>query len=435
VDELSNDPKNLIGQVLNSKYKVLSLLGEGGMGVVYKVQHLLLQKKNIFALKILHPRFSSDSEFHARFLQEVEVTMNLTHESIIQIRDFGKTEGGLLFFTLDYFPGRSLKSVIEENGVLPTSRVINIFRQILLALKEAHRANVIHRDLKPDNVLIAAVPGGQEQVRVLDFGIAKIMEAEDDAGLTQGNLIGTPRYMSPEQAGGDSLDGRSDLYSLGVMVYEMLVGRVPFATGTTRTILMQHMTTAPPAFNVIRPDLDVPFLLERLVFDLLAKEPGGRPASADDVIARLHTEATVREPRVRRRSLRSKTRLATLAVVLLAAGLALEHFLPWRSLFLGEAGAQKWEGSDTPGGQIAPSAVRGSLDGGAVAPGGAGGSPPGRVPFAGSPSTTASPAARPAGAPISAKSLVVGCEVCGGTYRRGEKLGGMCHGLPLLSVD
>jgi len=186
---------------------------------------------------------------------------------------------------------------------------------------------------------------------------------------------------------------------------------------------------------VIRPDLDVPFLLERLVFDLLAKEPGGRPASADDVIARLHTEATVREPRVRRRSLRSKTRLATLAVVLLAAGLALEHFLPWRSLFLGEAGAQKWEGSDTPGGQIAPSAVRGSLDGGAVAPGGAGGSPPGRVPFAGSPSTTASPAARPAGAPISAKSLVVGCEVCGGTYRRGEKLGGMCHGLPLLSVD
>ena len=414
------DARGLIGKVLNGKYKVLSLLGEGGMGVVYKVQHLILQNKNIFALKILRSRFSADDEFQARFMREVEVTMELTHENIIQIRDFGMTETGLLFFTMDYFPGRSLKSVIEENGVLPTSRVVSILRQVALALREAHRGMVIHRDLKPDNILVEVLENGRERVRVLDFGIAKILENDDTAsGLTQGNLLGTPKYMAPEQVSGEKTDTRADLYALGIIVYEMLVGRVPFATGTTRTILMNHLTAQPPPFSVVRPDLEVPLALENLVFALLEKEPDARPADADAILDVLRTDATVRQTPPAGLIRRSKrTRLAVAAVVTLAAGLTLEHFIPWRQFLLPEVAAEQ-----------APTKAPPAL-------------PTERVKTFVKPDSKSAPprpaavkkAVQPPSGYSAAAVVKLRCEVCGGEFRRGERVGGMCHGLPLVPV-
>jgi serine/threonine protein kinase len=411
------DARSLIGKVLNGKYKVLSLLGEGGMGVVYKVQHLILQNKNIFALKILRSRFSTDDEFQTRFMREVEVTMELTHENIIQIRDFGMTETGLLFFTMDYFPGRSLKSIIEENGILPTSRVVSILRQVALALREAHRAMVIHRDLKPDNILVEVLENGRERVRVLDFGIAKILENDDTAGgLTQGNLLGTPKYMAPEQVSGERTDTRADLYALGIIVYEMLVGRVPFATGTTRTMLMNHITATPPPFSVIRPDLEVPLALENLVFALLEKEPDARPADADAILEVLRTDATVRQtPPVGLIRRRKRARLAVAAVVIFAAGLTLEHFIPWRQFLLPKVAAEQ-----------APTKVPLTLP-----------SEPVKT-FVKPDSKSASPRTAavkkavqaPSGA-SDATPVKLRCDVCGGEFRRGEKVSGMCHGLPL----
>ena len=410
--------RDLIGKVLNGKYKVLSLLGEGGMGIVYKVQHLILQNKNIFALKILRSRLSADDEFQSRFMREVEVTMELTHENIIQVRDFGMTESGLLFFTMDYFPGRSLKSIIEENGVLPTSRVVNILRQVALALREAHNASVIHRDLKPDNILVEVLENGRERVRVLDFGIAKILEKDDTAdGLTQGNLIGTPKYMAPEQASGDKIDTRADLYALGIIVYEMLVGRVPFATGTTRSILMNHITAPPPPFSVVRPDLEIPLALDKLVFSLLSKEPSGRPADADAILSVLQTDATVRQtppPGLARR--RKYGRWALAAVVLLTVGLSLEHFVPWRQLLLRDAEAERAPATSLPAVAAEPAKE-----------------------FVKPERRTAPPKSQPetptgesSEQPASSSSLR--CEVCGGGFSKGEKVGGMCHGLPLSVV-
>jgi serine/threonine-protein kinase len=409
---------SLVGRVVNGKYEVLSLLGEGGMGVVYKVRHLLLPNKNLFALKVLHSRFSADAEFRARFLREVEVTMDLTHENIVQIRDFGMTEEQHLFFTMDHFPGRSLKTLIEKKAPLPSRRVIGIAREILLALREAHRGGVIHRDLKPDNVLVEEEPGGRDRVRVLDFGIAKLLETDGKNDLTRDNLIGTPKYMSPEQAGGDSLDGRSDLYSLGIMIYEMLTGQVPFRGGTTRSILMGHLTSPPPPFAEARPELAVPAPFERLVFDLLAKDPSARPASAEAVIERLHAESTARS-RVGapRRRLLPVGRLVLGAVILAAAGLALEHYLPWRTFTTRQAEAEA----------APPPAAEDEL---APAPRAR---PTEPAPEGAQEALGSAPAPQPA--PLRASAARLSCEVCGKRYRPGERLENMCHGIPLLELQ
>jgi serine/threonine-protein kinase len=380
--------------VVNGKYEILSPLGEGGMGVVYKVRHLLLPTKNIFALKILRPRFSQDDEFRNRFLREAELTMELTHENIIQVRDFGMTEDGQLFFTMDYFPGRTLKDFITERGPLEPSRAVDIASEILQALGEAHRLGIVHRDLKPDNVLVAAPPDGPLKVRVLDFGIAKLVEGGNDARtLTGGQLIGTPKYMAPEQASGESVDCRADLYSLGIILYEMLSGRVPFPGGTARSIIMNQLTAPPPPLRAACPGLALPAPLERLVLDLLAKDPAERPGSAEEVLGTLRGETTVRRTSRRRRRRAAYRRLTYAAFIAGASLLALEHFRPWRWFFLSDAEAEG-EGKEGNGKRT--------------------GAPRHR---------------RPAG------SRRLRCEVCGAVCSPGEKVGDMCHGLPLVELD
>jgi serine/threonine-protein kinase len=393
---LAENPEQLIGRIVNGKYEVLSILGEGGMGVVYKVRHLILQNKNTFALKILHPKLCAQPDFHARFLREVEIAMELTHENIIQIRDFGMTEQNLLFYTMDFFAGESLKRIIEVESPLPPRRVVGIVRQILLALAEAHKAGIIHRDLKPDNLLIERINDHTDRVRILDFGIAKILvgDGETDekhANITQGGVLGTPKYMSPEQASGERIDGRSDLYALGCIAYEMLTGSVPFTGNTTRAILVAHLTSPPLPFKEVKPGLEVPAHVESLVFRLLEKDREKRPATAEAVLEILtgRPTAPAAPPSPARRPART---------VMLGAALAAVLALASAGFFL----------SPFPHGEArrAEAAGRGpsSID-------------------------VEAPAAAPRGL-----SRKLRCAICGATYARGEKVGDMCHGEPLVEA-
>ncbi len=359
----------LVGKVLNGKYQVLSLLGEGGMGVVYKVRHLILQSKNLFALKILHPSFSQDSRFRARFLREVELAMELTHENIVQIRDFGMTEEGLLFFTMDYFEGQSLREFLDQSGRLPPARAVRIATQVLAALKEAHKCNIVHRDLKPDNVLIDSASNRSDRVRILDFGIAKLTTDSGESNLTQGAVIGSPKYMSPEQASAEKVDPRSDLYAVGVILYEMLTGKVPFSGKTTRMILMQHLTSEVPSFEAVCPGIQVPSRLEKLVFRLLQKDAEKRPASAQEVLDILDGNATVLAAPVGASRRGGLYKVGAVAAVLLSlAGAAWFAMTQWgaqgRMPQVGAQGARENEtaapavidapSSEQPGGESPP---------------------------------------------------------------------------------
>jgi tRNA A-37 threonylcarbamoyl transferase component Bud32 len=408
---LARNPGGLLGKVLNGKYQVLEVLGEGGMGVVYKVRHLILKNRNLFAMKILHPRFSNDEQFQGRFLREVEVAMELTHENIVQIREFGLTEENLLFFTMDYFEGETLKSLLGRERSFAPERAVAVARELLLALAEAHRAGVVHRDLKPDNVLLAAIKG-RDCVRILDFGIAKILEADSQAKtLTQGGAIGTPRYMSPEQASGEPVDGRSDLYSLGILTYELLMGRAPFTTGTARTILVAHLTTPPAPFRKVRPDLAVPARLEKFVFTLLEKEPRNRPQSAEECLEMLEATGAATVPLPGRKAEgagRRGWRLAGAAALLALLG-AGSLFLPWGRRF------ERGPSAEARADGFAPHEAR------------AGG------PAAGTFLEPAPPAAPRGSAGDSLRRWR--CTLCGQAYRSGERPGNICHGEPLVESD
>ncbi|HVR75787.1 MAG TPA: serine/threonine-protein kinase [Planctomycetota bacterium] len=419
------NPATLLGRIVNGKYEVLSILGEGGMGIVYKVRHLILQNKTFFALKVLHPRFCTQTDFQARFLREVEIAMELTHENIIQIRDFGVTEENHLFYTMDYFGGKDLKHILREEKVLLPDRVTRIARQVLLALAEAHRAGIVHRDLKPDNILIQRGDGDREKIRILDFGIAKILvgnDETDDSNLTQGAAIGTPRYMSPEQASSEPVDGRSDLYSLGIIIYEMLTGRVPFNGTSQRAVLLGHLTLPPPPLAEARPGLKVPRRLEKLLYELLEKSPAARPASAEEVLAELKGETGSHSsvpggvrgmPRALRRGL-----FLTRAGALLVAALAVAAVLHFQTKPGGKASADAAaRGLEIPPGAEEPLRV------------------PEPIPSVPEPTLRVPEPKTPVRAvPPARGNEKLRCLTCGTTYAAGEKDGSMCHGEPLVPV-
>lgn len=396
MEALANDANVLIGKVLNGKYEVLSILGRGGMGVVYKVRHLILQSKNLFALKILLPDFSTDPQFRSRFLREVEVAMEMTHENIIQIRDFGMTEGHLLFFTMDYFEGESLAALIRKRGPMPPPRAVHLMGQVLSALAEAHKCGVVHRDLKPDNMLVQKRESG-DRVKILDFGIAKIMVGGTDGNLTQGSIVGSPKYMSPEQASGDPVDQRSDLYSLGVILYELLTGKVPFDAKSTRTILMKHLTAPVPSFEEMCPGLQVPSRLKNLIFSLLEKDANKRPVSAGIVSQVLDGDDTLVSPpaRPRKLSVLRRSAIVGLTAALAAAG--------WFGL------TRVWTPKATAGGgQDGVPSVSGSVN-----------TIPRLMPL---PRTSGEE--KPAGR--------LRCRICGKTFRGGEMESNTHHDLPLM---
>jgi len=279
--ETCGDP--LVGETLAGKYRVDERLSVGGMGTVYRGTHILMDKK--VAIKVLRPSLAADETIVARFSREARAASRISHPHALSVTDFGEAEGGVVFLIMEFLDGLTLKEVIRKEGPLPLQRVVEIMRQIGAALDAAHAEGVIHRDLKSDNIMLVKTTGA-DYAKVLDFGIAKIQQpvGGQDPELTSPDvIIGTPQYMSPEQCSqvGD-LDARSDVYSLGVILYEMLVGRVPFTGASSTEIMLKHLQEPPPSVHDDRKDL--PRALGIVIAKALAKRAEDRYQSVGALV-------------------------------------------------------------------------------------------------------------------------------------------------------
>ena len=274
---------SLLGQVLAGKYRIDERLNEGGMGAVYRGTHVLMEKT--VAVKVLRPSLAADEKIVARFSREARAASRISHPHALSVTDFGESEDGVVFLVMEYLDGKTLKEIIREEGPMPLPRVVEIIRQVGGALDAAHGQGVVHRDLKSENIMLLN-SAGPDYAKVLDFGIAKITEPTGayDPGLTAPDLvIGTPQYMSPEQCSQASeIDARSDLYSLGVIIFEMLVGHVPFTGHSPTAIMMKHMQDEAPSVLLERPDL--PSGVGRVVQRALAKNKDDRYQHVGDLV-------------------------------------------------------------------------------------------------------------------------------------------------------
>ena len=284
----------LVGTVLGERYLVQELVGEGGMGRVYLGQHKMMRKR--IAIKVIHPHLLSVAEVVARFEREAIAAGHIEHPNAVAATDFGRTADGALYLIMEYVEGRRLDESIGEKKRFSVPRVVHITKQIVRALRRAHALGIVHRDVKPENVLLIERDGDPDFVKVLDFGIAKMTLSEGDgAPLTQvGMVYGTPEYMSPEQATGSQVDARADLYSVGVLMYEMLAGRRPVRGASPVELLGQHVTATVPPLAEVSPEAHVPEVLESLIRRLLAKLPEQRPATATEVLEALDGVAAPR---------------------------------------------------------------------------------------------------------------------------------------------
>jgi eukaryotic-like serine/threonine-protein kinase len=284
-------PKALIGSTISDRYLIQKLLGEGGMGAVYQAEHTLMRKR--MAIKVLHPEMTRLPEVVARFEREAMAAAHIDHPHVVTATDFGKLDDGSFFLALEYVEGMSLREVIAQ-GRLDLGRALHITRQIAGALQRAHMLKIVHRDLKPENVMLVDRDGDADFVKVLDFGIAKVQMGElgtnDRAGpeqnvLTQAGMVyGTPEYMAPEQALGQPVDARADLYALGVITYEMLTGHRPFEADSKVALLGMQVTAPVPPMSVKSADANVPPEVEALVGRLLMKEATERTGDAKEII-------------------------------------------------------------------------------------------------------------------------------------------------------
>ncbi len=286
----SDDP--LAGRILSDRYRVVRRLAEGGMGRVYLAEQQLGTASREVAVKVLHASHSRDETLRQRFYRECEVVAHLSHPNTIQFYDFGELEDGRLFIVMEYIAGRSLASLSTE-APLPLPRVEHIVRQIVGSLAEAHAAGVVHRDLKPDNILLTTRGGEPDFVKVCDFGIAK-RNARSDASLTlQGTVVGTPQYMSPEQLTGGEVDARSDIYALGLIVYELLAGTRPFLARTPAEWAAKHTAEEPTSLDQHEATRGLPAEMKRAVMRALAKLPDDRPPTVRAFAAELLGQANL----------------------------------------------------------------------------------------------------------------------------------------------
>jgi serine/threonine-protein kinase len=282
--EAEADP--LLGRTLDGKYQLHDRLGEGGMGAVYRATHTLMGKP--CAVKVLRGPQAASELAWKRFQREAQSASRLDHEHIIRVTDFGRTADGVAYLVMELLEGRSLAEALAASGALPVARAVTLARQVASALAHAHGLGVVHRDLKPDNIMLVE-RGGEERVKVLDFGLAKLVERSraDGRRLTTlsevGSVFGTPEYMSPEQAQGETVDARADLYALGVVLYQMLTGTLPFQGASFLSVLHRHVTEAPVSPAARRPDLRLPEAAVALVMRCLEKDPAKRPAGAKEV--------------------------------------------------------------------------------------------------------------------------------------------------------
>jgi len=272
----------MLGAIVGS-YQIVSQIGEGGMGVVYLGRHSILGRPA--AIKVLHPELSQRREIVGRFFNEARAATASRHPGIVEIYDFGFLPDGAAFIAMEFLEGESLASRLRRERRIPAIAAIQIGRQIAAALHAAHTKGITHRDLKPDNVFLVPDPEIGERVKLLDFGIAKLTADDTVSSYTrEGMVMGTPAYMSPEQCrGASTLDSRSDLYSLGCMLYELLAGRPPFQAESASDVCAHHMYFQPEPVRAHDPL--VPEALDHLIMALLNKDPAQRPATAGDVAA------------------------------------------------------------------------------------------------------------------------------------------------------
>ncbi|MBS1791236.1 MAG: protein kinase [Acidobacteria bacterium] len=301
------DPYHLLGSTLVDKYKILALVGVGGMGAVYCAQHLGIDRR--VALKILQPNLAIGNEYVMElFTREAKLAGRLTHENIVDVKDAGQTPDGIAYIAMEWLEGRTLDEELASQGRFDFQRAIGIIRQIAVALSVAHAERIIHRDLKPANIMLLDTPDGRDQVKVLDFGIGKIL-SETTANSPVSALVGTPQYACPEQLTvGGHVDGRSDIYSLGVIFYRLLGGELPFKCSSVSELLQLQLTGTPPSLLAIRSE--TPLEIDKLINRMMAKDPAERPQNASELSRLL--DRILAEPKVAE-SVRTNVRAARLS--------------------------------------------------------------------------------------------------------------------------
>ena len=278
----ADDP--YVGRFLDDKYRIEAFISAGGMGSVYRAQHVMLGKT--VAVKVIKNELVTSDEIVTRFQREARAASNLDHPNIVTVYDLGQTADGTLYIAMEFIDGPSLREAIRRDGPMPADRAVDILRQVASALSAAHRRQIVHRDLKSHNLMLAADDDGRDVVKLVDFGIAKTFD-ESTQLTAAGYMMGTPHYMSPEQAAGKPVDHRADIYSLGVILYEMLTGEVPFGDESLTSVLVKLATEVPPRPSIRRPDLTVPPALEAVAMRCLEKNPEDRFQSADEFAAAL----------------------------------------------------------------------------------------------------------------------------------------------------
>jgi serine/threonine protein kinase len=268
----------MLGSIIAEKYRIDAKLGAGGMGTVYRATRTVIG--DTVAVKILRAA-QDDLTAIERFRREAQAAAKLKHSNAVTIHDFGVTNDGLPYLVMEYLEGQNLGEIIRERGGIDPFTTVAIISQVCAALDEAHAHNIIHRDIKPDNIIVCSMVAGII-VKVLDFGIAKLQD-DVDGHLTQtGSIVGTPRYMSPEQCLGEELDRRADIYSLGIVLYEMLCGRVPFNSPVSTAVVIQQVNQPPPSLSALNTSISPK--VEAVVFHALQKQrdaacDGGRPGA------------------------------------------------------------------------------------------------------------------------------------------------------------
>lgn len=278
----------LIGKVVHGRFKVVSVIARGGMGKVYKAEQAPLGR--VCALKVLSPKYEGDKDpdFHKRFFLEAATAAKLTHPNTVTIFDYGADED-IYYIAMEFIEGRTLYRLLRDEGPFSEQRTAHLTKQICRALREAHGLGVIHRDLKPGNVLVSTHGDEKDFVKVLDFGLVKDVTGEKEDLTQQGLFMGSPKYMAPEQILGLEVSPRTDIYALGVMMYEMLCGRVPFDKGAGVGTLMAHVHAQPPPMQSNLPDLMISEAMEAIVYRCLEKDPAKRFGSMNELLGALRS--------------------------------------------------------------------------------------------------------------------------------------------------